>query len=332
MTHMDMEWPSFAGVPDDDLSLLSRPQSQELARWLWFDGEIRDAETTRIHYYANALHYGTAVFEGVRCYPTKHGTALFRLQDHIERLFRSAKLYGMQLPYEVSDLVRGAVEITARNGIEHGYLRPLAFFGRGPIEIKPKLECPVHTLLAIRSLGSFLGKSAMRNGIRLTVSSWRKIHHSMIPTMAKASGQYVNNVLAAHEAIDRNFDDAIMLNFDGTVASATGMNVFFRQGEQLVTNDAQSSIVPGMTRDCIITLARDARIDVAIRTFTREDLLRADEIFLTGTAAEVTPVRELEGVTYLTGKKTLGGFLQHEYLRLVTGGNEKYADWLTYIG
>jgi branched-chain amino acid aminotransferase len=331
MTH-DMEWPSFAGVPDDDLTILARPQSQELARWLWFDGEIREAENTRIHYYANALHYGTGVFEGIRCYPTRHGTALFRLKDHIERLFRSAKLYGMQLPYEVTDLVRGAVEITSRNVIEHGYLRPLAFFGRGPIEIKPKLECPVHVLMAIRSLGAFLGKSAMRNGIRLTISSWRKIHHSMIPTMAKACGQYVNNVLAAHEAIDRHFDDALMLNLDGTVACATGMNVFFRQGDQLITNDALSSIVPGMTRDCIISLARDAGIEVSIRAFTREDLLRADEIFLTGTAAEVTPVHELEGVTYQTGKKTLGGYLQHEYLRLVTGGNEKYADWLTYIG
>ena len=332
MAHMDMEWPSFVGVPEEDLTMLSRPQSQELARWLWFDGEIREAESIRIHYYANALHYGTGVFEGVRCYPTRKGTVLFRLKDHIERLYRSAKLYGMCPSFEVADLVRGATEITARNSIAHGYLRPLVFFGRGPIDIKPKLECPVHVLLAIRSLGAFLGENAMRNGTRLTISSWRKIHHSMIPTMAKACGQYVNNVLAAQEAIDRGFDDAIMLNVDGTVACATGMNVFFRQGDQLITNDAQSSIVPGMTRDCIITLARDAGIDVNIRTFTREDLLRADEVFLTGTAAEVTPVRELEGVTYQTGKKTLGALMQREYLRLVTGANEKYADWLTYVG
>ena len=228
--------------------------------------------------------------------------------------------------------MRGATEITARNGIAHGYLRPLVFFGNGPIDVKPKLACPVHVLLAIRSLGSFLGENAMRNGTRLTISSWRKIHHSMLPTMAKACGQYVNNVLAAQEAIDRGFDDAIMLNIDGTVASATGMNVFFRQGTVLITNDAQSSIVPGMTRDCVITLARDSGIDVSIRTFTREDLLRADEVFLTGTAAEVTPVRELEGVTYQTGRKTLGALMQREYLRLVTGANEKYADWLTYVG
>jgi branched-chain amino acid aminotransferase len=332
MTHMDMEWPSFAGVPEEDLTMLARSQSQELARWLWFDGEVREAEATRIHYYANALHYGTGVFEGVRCYPTRRGTALFRLKDHIERLFRSAQLFGMRPNFEVADLIRGATEITARNSIAHGYLRPLVFFGHGPIDIKPKLACPVHVLLAIRSLGSFLGENALRNGVRLTISSWRKIHHSMIPTMAKACGQYVNNMLAAQEAIDRGFDDAVMLNSDGTVACATGMNVFFRHGSQLVTNDAQSSIVPGMTRDCIITLARDASIDVVVRSFTREDLLRADEVFLTGTAAEVTPVRELEGVTYQTGRKTLGALMQREYMRLVTGANDKYADWLTVVG
>lgn len=331
MKHLDMEWPNFLGVPDEDASLLSRPQSQELARWLWYDGEAREAEAIRIHYYSNALHYGTGVFEGVRCYPTRRGTALFRLRDHIERLYRSAKLYGMRLPFEVDELVQGAINVTARNGIEHGYLRPLAFFGRGSIDIKPRIECPVHVLLAIRSLGAFLGQSAMRNGTRLTISSWRKIHHSMVPTMAKACGQYVNNVLAAQEALDRNFDDAIMLNGDDTVACATGMNVFFRQGDQLFTNDARSSIVPGLTRDCVMLLARDAGIEVVVRNFNREDLFRAEEVFLTGTAAEVTPVRELDGVTYRTGKGTLGALLQHEYLRLVTGGNDKYADWLTYV-
>jgi branched-chain amino acid aminotransferase len=331
MTTMDMEWPSFSDVPDDALTALSRPQSQELAHWLWYDGEIRDAEHTRIHYYANALHYGTGVFEGVRCYPTRRGTALFRLEDHLERLYRSAQLYGIRMPFELPDVAHGAIEITARNGIANGYLRPLAFFGHGPIDLKPKLECPVHVLLAIRSLGSFLGEGAMRNGVRMTISSWRKFHHSMVPTMAKACGQYVNNVLAAHEARDRGFDDAIMLNCDGTVASGTGMNVFFRHGRQLFTNDEQSSIVPGITRDCIITLAGDNGIEVVVRSFTREDLLRADEVFLTGTAAEVTPVRELEGTTYATGRKTLGAFLQREYLRAVTGANDNYAKWLTYV-
>jgi branched-chain amino acid aminotransferase len=332
MTGVDMEWPSFAGVPEDDaLASFSRPTSQELARFVWLDGELREADQIRIHYYANALHYGTAVFEGIRCYPTKQGTALFRLSAHLERLAHSAKLYGMKLGYDLEDLLRGAVEVTARNAIVHGYLRPLAFFGHGPIDLKPKLECPVHVLLAIRSLGPFFGESALRNGIRLTISSWRRFHHSMLPTMAKASGHYGNSVLALHEAVDRGYDDALLLNQDGTVASATGMNVFYVRQGQLITNDVTSSIVPGITRDCIITLARDNGIPVEVRSFTREELQRADEVFLTGTAAEVTPVHELEGIEYATGRQTMGAFLQRAYLRAVLGADDRHHDWLTYV-
>ncbi|HEY5956613.1 MAG TPA: branched-chain-amino-acid transaminase, partial [Polyangiaceae bacterium] len=278
----DIEWPNFTGVPEDDaLTLFTRPESQELARWVWQNGEIREAEQTRVHYYAHALHYGSAVFEGIRAYPTAKGTALFRLADHIDRLLHSAGLYGMKVEHTAADLTRGAIEVTLRNGIENGYLRPIAFFGNGPIDLKPKLACEVQTLIAIRSLGAFLGVGALRNGIRLTVSSWRKFHHSMMPTMAKASGHYANSVLAAHEAVDRGFDDAILLNWEGTVASATGMNLFYVRGGRLFTNDERSSIVPGITRDCIITLATDNAIPVEIRPFTREEMLRADEVFLT---------------------------------------------------
>ena len=332
MTRHDIEWPSFAGVPEDDaLTLFTRPESQELARWVWQNGEIREADQTRVHYYAHALHYGSAVFEGIRAYPTSRGTALFRLEDHIDRLLHSASLYGMKLEHSEEELTKGAIEVTARNGIDNGYLRPIAFFGAGPIDLKPKLACPVQTLIAIRSLGAFLGAGALRNGIRLTVSSWRKFHHSMMPTMAKASGHYANSVLAAHEAVDRGYDDAILLNWDGTVASATGMNIFFVRGGRLYTNDEQSSIIPGITRDSIMVLAHDNDIPVEVRPFTREELNRADEVFLTGTAAEVTPVRELEATPYKTGRHTMGAFLQRAYLRAVLGHDEKHQDWLTYV-
>ncbi len=329
MPSLEMEWPNFNGVPEDDaLTTLSRPSSQELARWVWLDGEVREADQTRIHYYANALHYGSAVFEGIRCYPSVKGTILLRVQDHVERLMHSARLYGMKLEFSTEQLIQGALEITERNAIVNGYLRPLAFFGYGPIDLKPKAECPVHVLIAVRGLGAFLGESALRNGIRLTISSWRKFHHSMLPTMAKASGHYANSVLAAHEALDRGFDDALLLNQDGTVASATGMNVFFVRGGQLHTNDVGSSIIPGITRDCILALAHENGIPVSIGPFTREELQRAQEVFLTGTAAEVTPVREIEGTPYLTGRQTMGAFLQRAYLRAVTGADERHLDWL----
>jgi branched-chain amino acid aminotransferase len=237
----------------------------------------------------------------------------------------------MKVPFDSEALARGAIEVTRRNGIHNGYLRPLAYFGAGPIDLKPQRECPVHAFIAVRELGSFLGPDALRNGIRVMVSSWRRLHHTMLPTMAKASGHYANSVLAAHEAMDRGFDDAILLNQDGTVSCATGHNVFFVKSGILVTNDESSSIVPGITRDCILTLAREHGVPVQIRAFTREELTRADEVFLTGTAAEVTPVRELDTASFPTGKKTLGASFQRAYLRAVTGKDEKHRGWLTPV-
>src|SRR5688500_9265803 len=222
MSFLEKEWPNFDGVPEDDILTGARPLGQKLARFVWWDGELRESDSLSVHYYSNALHYGTAVFEGIRCYPTEQGAVLVRLRDHIERLALSARLYGMKLPFEAEELIRGAVEVTRRNGITNGYLRPLAYFGSGPIDLKPKKECPVRVFIAARELGTFLGDDALRNGIRATISSWRKFHHTMLPTMAKASGHYANSVLAAHEAMDRGYDDAILLNQDGTVASATG--------------------------------------------------------------------------------------------------------------
>jgi branched-chain amino acid aminotransferase len=328
---LDKEWPNFDGMPDEDALTRARPKGQKLARWVWSDGELRDSSDVHVHYYANALHYGTAVFEGIRCYPSSRGPVLVRLKDHVERLLSSARLYGLRVPYGIDALVRGAVEVTKKNGTQNGYLRPLVFYGMGPIDLKPKLECSVHAFIAVRELGTFLGEDALRNGIRVMISSWRKIHHSMLPTMAKASGHYANNVLAAHEALDHGFDDAILLNQDGTVASATGHNVFFVKGGELFTNDESSSIVPGITRDCVLDIAAEHGVRVTIRAFSREDMLRADEIFLTGTAAEVTPVRELDGIKFKTGKQTLGAFFQRAYLRAVTGKDERRKGWLTPV-
>jgi branched-chain amino acid aminotransferase len=325
------EWPNFAGVPEDEAVPSARGDGQELAKWIWWDGEIREAEAQSVHYYSNALHYGTAVFEGIRCYPTERGPALFRLRDHVERMLVSARLYGMSMPFDAETLIQGAIEVTRKNGIENGYLRPLAFFGRGPIDLKPKRQCPVRVFIAARQLGSFLGEGALRNGVRVTTSTWRRFHHTMMPTMAKASGHYANSVLAMHEAIDRGYDDAILLNGDGTVASATGENVFFVRGGVLHTNDESSSIVPGITRDSVLALARENDVPVSIHAFGREELLRADEVFLTGTAAEVTPVRELDGTEYPTGRRTFGALMQRAYMRAATGRDDRHEEWLTQV-
>lgn len=331
MSTLKSEWPGFGDVPEDEQLSLTRPEGQELARWVWADGEIRDGDRLSVHYYANSLHYGTAVFEGIRCYPTERGPALVRPRDHIDRMLSSARLYGMRVPFSADDLVQAAIEVTRRNGVDHAYLRPIAWFGYGPIDLKPKQVCPVQVLIAIRRLGTFLGEGALRNGIKVITSSWRRLHHTMLPVMAKASGHYANSVLAAHEALERGCDDALLLNADGTVSGATGGNVFFVRGGSLFTNDEGSSIVPGITRDSILTLARALRIEVTLRAFTREELLRADEVFLTGTAAEVTPVRELDGIPFATGKRTFGALFQRAYLRAVTGKTPEYLAWLTPV-
>jgi branched-chain amino acid aminotransferase len=324
-----VEWPNFTQIPQEDLLQFSRPKGQELSDYIWWNGEVKVAQGQNIHYYANALHYGTAVFEGIRCYPTAHGRALFRVRDHMIRLMGSAKIYGMQIPYTLDQLCQGAVDVARQNGVANAYLRPLAFFGYGPIDITPKKACAVNTFIATRELGFFLGEKALRNGIRMMVSSWRKFPHQCLPTMAKASGHYANSVLAAHEALDHGFDDAILLNPDGTVSSATGGNLFFVKDGVLFTNDERSSIVPGITRQTVLALANDAQVPIEIRPFTREEVLRADEVFLTGTAAEVTPVQEIDGVQFETGKHTHAAQLQHAYMAVVTGRSEAHQDWLT---
>ncbi|HKQ68924.1 MAG TPA: branched-chain amino acid transaminase [Polyangiaceae bacterium] len=329
-THIS-EWPGFHRTPEFDELPLSRPKGQTLAPYIWWDGAIREASGQAVHYFSNALHYGSGVFEGIRCYPTPNGPALFRLHDHFERLLASAAVYGMSIRYSPDALAQATVEIVRKNGIENGYMRPLAFFGQGSVALAPKKECAVHVFIAARELGAYLGEEGLRRGIRVTISSWRKFHHTMLPTTAKASGHYANSVLAAHEALDRGFDDAILLNQDGTVAEATGENVFFVKGKELVTNDATSSILPGLTRDTVLKLAAEANIPVRIRAFTRDELMSADEVFLTGTAAEVTPVREIDGRKFRTGPSTLGAKLQKAYLAVVCGRDDRHAHWLTSV-
>jgi branched-chain amino acid aminotransferase len=323
------EWPGFHRTPDWDELPLSRPTHQTLAPFVWWDGEIRPSEGQAVHVASHALHYGSAVFEGIRCYPTPRGPALFRLRDHVTRLLASASIYGLSIRFSIDALVEASREVARKNGVENAYLRPLAFFGRGSVGLTPKKECPVHVLIAVRELGAYLGEEGLRRGVRVTISSWRKFHHTMLPTTAKASGHYANSVLAAHEALDRGFEDAILLNQDGTVAEATGENVFFVRGKELVTNDTTSSILPGLTRDTVLALAAEADIATTVRAFTRDELMTADEVFLTGTAAEVTPVREIDGRSFRTGAGTVGARLQKAYLAAVCGRDAKHAAWLT---
>ncbi len=308
------------------------PGTEPHAPWVWVNGDFVRSEELRVHYFSHALHYGTGVFEGIRAYETARGTAaIFRLQDHMERLVASARFYRMELPYRPAELCTAAVETVRRNGFSNCYVRPLAFFGEGPIHLTPNRGCPTEVLIAARSYGAYLGTDGLAHGVPVTISSWRKFDRSMLPPTVKGCGHYTNSVLAAQEAEARGAVEAILLNVDGTVAEGTGENIFFVKDGVLSTNDEASNILPGITRDTVLTLARELDIPTAIRAFRPEDLYAADEVFMTGTAAEVTPVASIDGrpIARVTGG--LASRLQKAYFECVRGRDLRYARWLSHV-
>lgn len=306
------------------------PGREAHAPWVWVNGGFVRSEDLRVHYFTHALHYGSGVFEGIRCYGTDRGPALFRLRDHMERLLRSAGFYRMRPGRSVEELCAAAVETVRRNGVADGYVRPLAFFGEGSIHLAPCVSCPTEVLIAVRPLGAYLGAEGVARGVKVTISSWRKFDRSMLPPTIKGCGHYMNSILAAQEAAERGAAEAILLNADGTVAEATGENVFFVKDGVLVTNGDASNILPGITRDSVLTLAVDAGIPCVIRPFRLAELLAADEAFMTGTAAEVTPIASIDGRDLPRPEDGLTVRLQEAYFGCVRGHDPRYERWLTH--
>jgi branched-chain amino acid aminotransferase len=300
-------------------------------RLVWVNGEIRDAASTALPIWSNVAHYGTGVFEGIRCYPTDRGAAVFRLLEHTRRLVRSAQYYGLTLRWTAEELAEAVKALLRAEGVDSAYVRPLVYFGEGPPQLAAKRGCPTEAMIMTRPLGKFLGEENFRRGVRLTVSTWRKIPASCVPTTAKASGQYTNSVIAAHQAVDRGFDDALLLTYEGNVAEGTGANIFFVKDGVVTTNDASSSILLGVTRDSVLTLCKDHGVPVSIRAFTLPELLEADEAFLTGTAAEVTPIREIDGQTFSVGPDSRTHALQQRYREAVEGRSVRHAEWLSLV-
>ncbi len=320
-----------AAVPADGAPAALHIGREAHAPWVWVNGAFVGSEDLRVHYFTHALHYGSGVFEGIRCYETAGSPALFRLRDHMERLLRSARFYRMQLDFGAADLCAAALETARRNGVANGYLRPLAFFGEGSIHLTPNRGCPTEMLIAIRPLGAYLGDDGLAHGVKVTLSSWRKFDRSMLPPTVKGCGHYTNSILAAQEAAARGAAEAILLNADGTVAEATGENVFFVKDDMLVTNDELSNILPGITRDTVLTLARDLGIPTSIRAFRPDDLFEADEVFLTGTAAEVTPVAAIDDQPVRRVEGGVTARLQQAYFHCVRGRDLRYARWLSHV-
>jgi len=296
---------------------------------IWMDGELVDWKNARIHILTHALHYGSGVFEGIRCYNTKKGPAVFRLREHMQRLHRSARLYRMSIPYSVDELMSATKDVIKANNLKECYIRPIVYRGYGEMGLNP-LEAPINVSIAVWPWGTYLGEDGLENGIRAKISSFRRLNSNVIPVSAKATGQYINSILAKIEALDSGFNEAIMLDFRGFLSEGPGENLFLVSDDTLHTAPEHASILPGITRDSVFTIAQDLGYQVKQMDLTREMLYLADEAFYTGTAAELTPIREVDGwiieKPWPVTKK-----LQNVFFNTVKGRDDKYLGWLDYI-
>ena len=294
---------------------------------IWMNGELVDWADARIHVGSHGLHYGTGVFEGIRCYETPKGPAIFRLEDHLVRFRNSARLLYMELPFGVEELRSATHELVAVNGLPECYLRPIAFYGYGELGVHTRGN-DVEVVIMSWPWKPYLGEEGQRQGIRAMISSWQRVGPNVIPHVAKATGIYLNSMLAVHEAARAGYDEAILLTTEGCIADGSGENVFVVKDGVIFTPDLSASILPGVTRNTIIQIAQDLGYQVVEKPLIRTDLYLADEVFMTGTAAEVTPIREVDDQHLGVGPITLE--LQETYWDTVRGRSERWSHWLDY--
>ena len=301
--------------------------------WIWRDGEMIPWDQANVHVLTHGLHYGLAVFEGIRCYAHKGGGgAIFRLDEHIERLFESAHICLMEVPHSVESVIGACKDIVTKNGMTDGcYLRPLVYSGYGSLGIAA-LTNPIHTMVAGWRWGTYLGEEGVKNGIRVTISGWRRPRGDAFSPKGKISGQYVLSILAKREAMAAGFEEALFLDDNGYAVEGTGENLFVIKNGVVRTPSIGQAILGGITRDTAMTLLRAEKIDIVEGPITRDELFTADEIFLTGTAAEVTPVREIDGRVIGKGKPgPVTEMMKKNYAACVRGELEEYAHWITRI-
>jgi branched-chain amino acid aminotransferase len=295
---------------------------------IWFNGKLVNWDEAQVHVLAHGLHYGSGVFEGMRCYATADGPAVFRLDDHMERFFKSAELYELGIPYSKEALVEATLELIRANRLETAYLRPIAFFDAATLSVWTK-ECPVSVAIAGYPTGTYLADAD--KGVRVTVSSIRKFDNAAIPAWGKACGQYINSIRAVQEAQRRGFDEALLLNSRGEVAEGSGENLFLVANGEVVTNDRDASILMGVTRATVLELANDLGIPTRVAPISVEDVYHADELFFSGTAVEVTAIREVDGHIISGGKPgPLTRRIQDTFNAVVRGQRPEYRRWLAF--
>jgi len=297
---------------------------------IWFDGEMVPWREAQVHVLTHTLHYGMGVFEGLRAYHAKQGTAIFRLMAHTDRLYRSARILGMDIPFEKATLNAAHKAVIRENKLDSAYIRPMCFYGSEGMGLRAD-NLKVHTIVAAWDWGSYLGEEGMEKGIRIRTSSFTRHHVNITMCKAKANGNYMNSMLALQEALRDGYDEALLLDVDGFVAEGSGENIFIVRNGVIYTPELTSAL-EGITRDTIFTLAQDNGLEIREKRITRDEVYIADEAFFTGSAAEVTPIRELDGRSIGNGSRgPITEKLQSQYFDLVHGRLEKYHDWLDYV-
>jgi branched-chain amino acid aminotransferase len=298
---------------------------------IWHNGKFIAWDDAQIHVLSHVVNYGSAVFEGIRCYSTSQGPAVFRLQDHMQRLLNSAKIYRMDPPYGVEDLSSTASDLIRKNAMDACYIRPIVMRGYGDVNVNP-FNCPIEVYMACWDWGKYLGVEALENGVDVCISSWTRMAPNTLPAMAKAIGNYLNSQLIRMEAVVNGFTEGIALDANGLVSEGSGENIFMYANGTLITPPLSNSVLPGITRSTLFTLAHDLGITVSEQLIPREALYIADEVFLCGTASEVTPVRSIDRITIgKGGRGPITKRLQEEFFAVVEGRKPDRHGWLTHV-
>lgn len=299
------------------------------AEFIWFDGKLVKWDEATVPVMSHALHYGTSVFEGIRAYPTKNNLYVFRLKEHMERLHRSASVYSLSVKYSAKELCDATIELLKRNSIKESlYIRPLTFIGMHGIDLNITKDSPTHTVIITFPFARYFSGE----GLKVCVSSWRRNHDSSTPPMAKAAGNYLNSILAIQESKRNGYDESILLDLEGNVSEASGENIFIIRNDMIYTPYSANSVLEGITRNTAITIARDMGYEFAERPISRTELYMSDELFLTGTAAEIIAVTNIDGHQIGNGREgPVTKSIREMYTKLVSAGVKKYMDWLTPI-
>lgn len=298
---------------------------------IWLNGEIVDWNEASLHVLSHVVHYGSSVFEGIRCYNTKNGPAVFRLEDHVKRLYLSAKIYRMEIPYSQETFSQAILDTIKINELTECYIRPAVFRGYAELGVYP-LNCPLECMIAVWPWGKYLGDDAIEKGVDVGVSTWRRMAPNTMPNMSKAGSNYMNSQLAKMEAVTNGYDEAILLDYHGMVSEGSGENIFLIQDDTIYTPPLSSSLLVGITRDSVITLAREQGYEVREEEIPREMLYIADELFLTGTAAEITPIRSVDRIIVGDGRRgKITRDLQKLFFELVSGEAKDKYGWLRFL-